>query len=253
MNVALWVSDLATGFWADAGTQEPFPRQLIGPIRRAVPLDVVSLPRLCVRGVLTWLGQRKIALTLAEPNRALRGCLVAGKGHGLAFLDSEDSPNEQRFSLAHELAHFLHDYLQPRRRAESRLGPQVLAVFDGERPARPEERLHALLGWVKVGFHTHLMARDADGSPDGPTAASERDADRLAYELLAPASVVLARCRPNRRDTLVSLLREEFGLPERQANRYADLLLPSAPPPDPLLLRLRVAHDLSNFADDDGK
>ncbi len=255
MSVPLWVSELASAFWDDVGEEESFPRQLVLPAQLALPLDVVGLPALSVRGVFDWLARRNIELTLADPDRPLRGCLVAARGNGIAFLDSDDSPAEQRFSLAHEVAHFLRDYLQPRRRAEARLGPDVRGVFDGERPARPEERLHALLGAVKLGFHTHLMARDATGAPDGAAAASERDADRLAYELLAPEAVVLGRLGRTRdpRRAAVPLLCEEFGLPEAEARRYAELLFPPPTPIDPLLRRLRVARNLSNFAEDAGK
>src|SRR5207245_2962940 len=160
-------------------------------------------------------------------------------------------PEEQCFSLAHELAHFLRDYLQPRRRAAARLGPQVLEVFDGLRPPRPEERLHALLRAVPIGFHTHLMARDAGGVARGAEAAAERDADRLACELLAPAAAVRAAlpAGAGRREA-AAVLGAAFGLPAVQAGRYVDLLFPPAPRSDALLRRLRAATDLSNFGDD---
>jgi hypothetical protein len=253
MSVPLWVSELASGFWADAGAAEPFPRQLCLSARRALPVDVVCLPGLCVSGVLAWLRQRQIVLALAGPDRALRGCLVASKGYGVVFLDQLDGDEEQGFSLAHELAHFLRDYLRPRRRAAAQLGPQALEVFDGLRPPRPEERLHALLRAVPIGFHTHLMARDAAGAPEGSEAACERAADRLAYELLAPADAVRAAVgTEGTRATAV--LREVFGLPAAQAVHYAALLFPPELPPDRLVRRLRAARpDLSNFERRGGK
>lgn len=257
MSVPLWVSELAAEFWAAAGAEEPFPRQLLRPALRALQLDVVQLPALSVAGVLDWLRRRRVALPLVGPDRALRGCLVAGRGHGVIFIDGDDRSEEQRFSLAHEVAHFLRDYLQPRRRAEARIGPQVRAVFDGERPPTPEERLHGLLGAVKVGFHTHLMARDPAGRPDEATTASERDADRLACELLAPAAAVLARLASSPKGDpyrfLVRVLGEEFGLPEAPARRYAAWLVPSPAAGNPLLRRLREApRNLSNFGGSGG-
>jgi hypothetical protein len=246
VSVPLWVRELAADFWAEAGCHTPFPRELRLAIRRAVlPLAVVPRPALSVGGVLDWLRRAGVACALGEPDRLLRGCLVASRGHGFAFLDADDSPEEQRFSLAHELAHFLRDYLQPRRRAAARLGPQVLEVFDAERPPRPEERLHALLRAAPVGFHVHLMARDASGTP-GPEAAAERDADRLAYELLAPAETVMAEARTSA--AAAEILRTRFGLPPAQAADYAALLYPPAPAADPLVMRLRAARaHLSHF------
>jgi hypothetical protein len=252
VSVPLWVREQACGFWAEAGYEEPLPRELRRAITRAVlPLAVVPLPALGVRGVLDWLRRAGVSCALGEPDRRLRGCLVASRGYGFTFLDADDSPDEQRFSLAHELAHFLRDYLQPRRRAAARLGPQVLEVFDAVRPPRPEERLHALLRAAPVGFHVHLMARNADGPP-GPEAAAERDADRLAYELLAPADVVLSEARTSA--AAAEILRTRFGLPPAQAADYATLLFPPAPASDPLVRRLRAARaDLSNFGGGPGK
>ncbi len=253
MNVPLWVRELASAFRADAGVEEPFPRHLANAVRRALPLDVVLLPALRVSDVLAWLRQRGVRMTLAGPDRALRGCLVASRGCGVAFVDAQDSEEERRFSLAHELAHFLHDYDRPRRRAAERLGPAALEVFDGLRPPRPEERLHALLRAVPIGYHTHLLARDAGALAQGPEAAGEVAADRLAYELLAPADAVCAAVGPEG-GRAAAALRGAFGLPAAQAERYAALLYPPARPPDRLLLRLRPARpDLSNFADGGGK
>lgn len=240
MSVPLWVVETGASFWADAGEEEVFPRQLRRSIGRSQPLAILGRPGLHSGAVQRWLAERNIPCPLGERQRRLRACLVAFDGHGYAFIDSTDSPEEQRFSIAHELAHFLHDYRAPRRRAVQRLGERVLEVFDGKRPPTAEERLHALLSSVRVGFHTHLLARDSD---DRPAAVSrvEHDADRLAYELLAPAAAVLGRVnRSGGRDAASRVLREVFGLPSLQAARYATLLLPP-PPLDALLARLRSA------------
>jgi hypothetical protein len=252
VSVPLWVTELAAAFWGEAGEAEAFPRQLRRAVLRALPLSIVARPGLRVTAVLRWLGERGIACRLGQRDRPLQACLVAHGGSGFIFLDADDSPEEQRFSLAHELAHFLRDYWQPRRRAVAKLGPQVLEVFDGQRPPAPEERLHALLRGVPIGFHAHLLARDAGGAAAGAEADAERDADRLAYELLAPAAEV--RARAGSPAAASAVLRAAFGLPAAQAARYADLLFPPAPPPDPLLARLRKVGDhLSNFDRPGGK
>jgi hypothetical protein len=164
-------------------------------------------------------------------------------GSGYAFVDSEESENEQRFSVAHELAHFLRDYLQPRERVLKHLGPAAAEVLDGRRAPMPSERIDALLSGIRVGYHVHFMDRDDDGSPSNAVSEVEADADRLAYELLAPADAIASMLPggTGSRGTVTELLIDRFGMPRRPAERYAALLCPRARPIDPLLRGLAGA------------
>jgi hypothetical protein len=199
----------------------------------------VLLPRLSVRAALDWLQNCGLVCELPGTDRPLRACLVARNGHGVALVDGSDDDAEQRFSIAHELAHFLREYWSLRRRIAKRVGADALKVLDGERSATSKERLHALLRDVPLGFHLHLMERDDEGNPVcSSIAQAEEDADRLAYELLAPAEHVLSNGERKSRQKLGRMLRDFYGLPGVQASRYARLLLPQAKS-DPLLLRLR--------------
>src|SRR5205814_1009729 len=122
---------------------------------------------------------------------ALRACLVAHGGHGFAFIDASDCEDERRFSLAHELAHFLHDYLEPRRRIVQLVGLSALEVLDGYRAPTADERVHAVLSQTTVGCHVHLLDRDREGQMlSRAVTDAESGADRLAFELLAPAEHV---------------------------------------------------------------
>jgi Zn-dependent peptidase ImmA (M78 family) len=238
VTVPLWAAELAADFWALAGAPGPFPRDLAGPIADALDLTVTPLPALRLSSALAWLAERGLVVSACLADRRLRGLLVAARGVGFIFLDAEDDEAERRFSLAHELAHFLRDYRRPRRAAVRRLGAAALEVLDGARPPRPDERLHALLGGVRIGCHAHLLARTEDG-PVGAEAVAEDTADRLAWELLAPADAVLAEAGADRA-ALERLLAERYGLPPREAERYAAELLPR-PPVVPLVERLRRA------------
>jgi hypothetical protein len=231
VTTPLWVTSLAGEFWRRAGGAEPFPRTLRRSLARALPLAVVALPRLRVASVDAWLGRNGAPCAIGSPDRPLRACLVARRGRGLVFIDGADPEDEQRFSLAHEVAHFLRDYWQPREEVRRRLGDAALDVLDGVRPPSATERAHALLARVTIEAHRHLMERTADGHPAGAEIdAAERAADRLAYELLAPIATLEAdarRCRDeNRRDYLARLLASAYGLPAWPAAHYAALLAP---------------------------
>jgi hypothetical protein len=241
----LWVADLAASFWTDVGTKEPFPRNLHRPIARGTQLALVAMPRLRLQAVRDWLTANALAFPCGEPDRPLRACLLAHADHGFVFLDGFDPEDEQRLSLAHELAHFLRHYWQPRKRAAGRLGGRALEVLDGLRPPTLGETFHALLAGIPLGLHVHLMRRDSDRAPAAlEVAAAEWEADLQAYELLAPADDVLARASAVRsgpdRTTVAALLQGFFGLPADHAAAYAGILVPEVLQ-DPLLGRLGLA------------
>lgn len=241
MMVPLWVLELASAFWEAAGDPGLFPRDLSRPIADALGLTIKRFPRLSSGLIVGWLRERGVACPFDGPDRALCASLLARSGRGFIFIDADDAEDERRFSLAHELAHFLRHYWEPRRRAIARLGLQVREVLDGERAARPNERLHAILAGVPLGDHVHLMTRDRrDGGCDRGIATAEAEADRLAFELLAPAEDVAATLggRADRVEA-ARLLRETFGLPASAAEHYATALLPEAPR-DPVLRILRA-------------
>lgn len=236
--VPLWVAELADAFWEAAGMREPFPRALRRPIARALQMAIISLPRLRLQDVTDWLRRHDIDCPCGAANSGLHACLAAWRGWGYVFLDGDDPEDEQRLSLAHELAHFLRHYWHPRWVARRKIGDQVLEVLDGRRPPTHAERVHALLASVPIGFHLHLLDRDSERRlPAGTVLAAENEADRLAYELLAPADEVLSRVGPPQRQALEELLRSDFGLPAAHASCYGGILGPSAPA-DPLLKRL---------------
>jgi hypothetical protein len=149
-------------------------------------------------------------------------------------LNGTDKEDDRRFSLAHEVAHFILDYLQPRERAVHALGPTALDVLDGVRPATLQERVAGVLKGITLEVHVHLLGRSAAGDVDsfGVLDAEDR-ADRLALELLAPCDVVLRRLSanavqwrdPSALDNAVTILQGDFGLPRGVAESYARFLV----------------------------
>lgn len=229
------IRSVAADFWRLTGSPTNFPRNLEASVLWALPLAVVKIPRLRVQGVREWLERDGFASIVPVVERELRACVVASRGRGVVFLDGADADDEQRLSLAHELAHFLLDYLIPRDRAIKTFGESILPVLDGDRPATPEERLSAVLRGVHIGVYSRLWQRGPSGlAEDAEVVAREDAADVLALEILAPRREIVARARLNTRhrrsDSVARVLEVEFGLPATAAKAYADVLCVSARP-----------------------
>jgi Zn-dependent peptidase ImmA (M78 family) len=224
----VWVAELAARFWIAAGDPPPFPRDLAAPLAWLEHVRVVKLPRLTLASAVAFVSRMTNTPLLApQQDRELRGFFQVHDGIAFILVAADDDPDQQRFTLAHEVAHFLRDYLEPRCKAVARLGPSILDVLDGRRPATPEERLAGVLRRVTVGPHTHLLERDRWGrAADESVRDAEDAADRLAFELLAPFDAVEARVRFLDREGLISRLTSDFGLPPVPAAEYARLLLP---------------------------
>lgn len=233
----VWVQELAGRFWAEAGgPPAAFPRDLQPAAAFVVPLAVISRPELRASTVADHLHAHRLPVRFAEPDRPLCAALYCWRGAGYVYLDAADPPDEQRFSFAHELAHYLRDYADPRRKLELAIGPAALDVLDGLRPPAADERLHAVLRHRSLTPHCHFMSRDPAGRPGGEEERrAEADADRLAFELLAPAELFHGATDPA---VVESRLIAEFGLPPSAAREYAFLLLPRAEPPSGFLARV---------------
>ncbi|CAN96315.1 hypothetical protein predicted by Glimmer/Critica [Sorangium cellulosum So ce56] len=213
-----------------------FPRDLRADVDMYLPVTTEVMPGLTVSAVRSALQRRKIEHHVSDSDRELHGCLVARGGHGFVFLDGADGEAERRFSLAHEIAHFIADHLVPRARALEAFGEPIRPVLNGERAPTRDERLSAVLARVPLGVQVLLMARGPGGAVcTWDVAESERRADRLAFELLAPAAAAMASVQgilgdvedPSHHDQRQAAehLASQFGLPVTEACSYVYLLL----------------------------
>ncbi len=249
-------SDLVRDFWAAAGGEEPFPRSLELALGFALPVTLVRLPGLHTAAARVWLRSRSRDIQADEVPRPLHGCLIAYRGNGIIFLDASDSGNEQRFTLAHEIAHFLVDYMLPRRRMLALLGSGFADVLDGARAATARERMATIFHGANTQPHVNLMLRGAAGSDALSIWNVENRADRVALALLAPPDLVLEIAQgesgQTRRSAVENALVDVYGLPPVPAQRYAAELLQIQQSGDTWLSALRAlvrTHD-ANMIDE---
>ena len=227
------IEQTAEDFWELVDESPGYPRPMQIAITLGSPLELRSVTGLNVDHVLAWTRRINMACAIRGQDRRLHGCLVVWRDRGAIFYDADDDEAEQRFTLAHELAHYLLDYKAPRERAVRILGASILAVLDGERDPTLDERLHAVLSSVQLGAMSHLMERPDKGLPMSAILDVESRADRLALELLAPArplhELLDQPAAPRGFRARLAFLSEQLttnrGLPPDIAAAYARFLL----------------------------
>lgn len=222
----VWVHTLAARFWASAGDPPPFPRDLRDVLCFLPTPHIREVPQLTLASAARHFAEYGVPCrAMADDRRRVAGCFAGYRGVGVILYDPTLDPAEVRFTLAHELAHFLHDYDAPRRRVADRLGTRALESLDGRRAATADERLAGVLRGVAVVPLVHLLDRDRWGRTlTAEARAAEDAADRLAFELLAPFDAVNLVPTSSRAE-LVARLTSDFGLPPAEAAKYAAALV----------------------------
>ena len=229
---AIYIENTAQEFWILAGGTTDYPCDMETAITFTLPIKIEGVKQLRVSDINTWAERIKNPVYVSGRDRRLHGCLLAHKDKGVIFYDTDDPLDEQRVTLAHELAHFLVDYQAPRKRAINIFGPAILPVLDSERPPTHVERLHAAMSTVHLGCMSHVMERPDEGLPSNMVLDIEDRADRLAFELLAPASLLQEQMRIStvrgfntRFAFLTQHLCTVHGLPESIASSDAHYIL----------------------------
>lgn len=219
------VAGVAEVFWHDAGGRALFgsPVDIARAATRVLPVAIREISGLRTDYVAALLGRIEGPPWADGSPRPLRGCIVADAGRALVLVDGSDPDDERRMTVAHEVAHLILHYIQPRETAVRAFGPHILAVMDRLRPPTLGERFSSVLRAVPIEPFRHAMDR-APGARHEDLEEFEEQADDLAVELLAPWSELRAM-----HGATPGGLRERFGLPASVAARLAGMIAPRQP------------------------
>ncbi|WNG55037.1 ImmA/IrrE family metallo-endopeptidase [Archangium gephyra] len=217
----------------------PSLSELSEKISMVLPIRLVAMPGLTCAMARDWLDSKQRAHGgLPRKDRRLHGCMVAHAGKGILFYDEQDKELQQRFTLVHEVAHFVLDHHLSRVRAFRNLGEEIRPALDGTTTRAPHESLFLTLQRIPFGVQVRFIDRNASGDPcTGKAMESELRADRLTYELLAPARDALPLVRDLGRQEAECEMASRFGLPMREARAYVRLLLAREPARRPFFLK----------------
>ena len=226
---------IAKDFWSGADpTQGPNDIQAAASLYLRV--DIVLLPELSLAKIRVWLEERNSAHVFDGINvseRTLHGFVLNRYGIAAIFINTSDSDVNQRFTIAHEISHFLLDHKLPRDEAILKLGPSIQEVLDVRRKATLPERVNSVLRGIDIGPQSHLLEKEGDGSFEKcGNFHAENDADRLALELLAPRHKVISETLAGSKslsyavfiDRCEHILLLRYRLPSDMVHHYAAML-----------------------------
>ncbi|MFL5788101.1 MAG: ImmA/IrrE family metallo-endopeptidase [Flavisolibacter sp.] len=228
-----YIERIAQDFWKQTGQQWIAPYDINCAVSLLLPIDIVSLCELSLEKVDQWLSQRGIKIPIDINDRYLHGFVLVSQGNGFIFINGTDTEEERRYTVAHEVSHFILDYKILRDEAVRKLGTVVLDVLDGLREPTVEERISGLLKDVIVRPFTHLLEKEGDGSfKNSRIFDSENRADTLALELLAPHDEITHAILkgnvkisfPAFHEKCIDLLVNKYRLPLPIAEQYSKRL-----------------------------
>ena len=227
------IVETARRFWRRAGGNRSWPCDIERAVQLALPVIIVQLSPLSINSILRWLAEKGYDFRIDVTNRLLHGLLLIHRGAGIVFINGTDSIRERRFTLAHEVSHFLLNYFLPREKVVEKLGESIVEVLDGIREPTIEERISGILQGVSPQPKPHFLEKRGDGGFDNyHNWSAENHADSLAVEILAPHKIVCQELlttypRSNYKgykEKAESLLYEKYQLPRGIAQLYSGKL-----------------------------
>lgn len=225
------VKQVAEDFWKPLLPYRAFPVDIERAIAFSnLPLHIDLIPGLEIDHVNQWIQTNRFPARIDKQNCALHGFLLARGGHGIIFVNGTDNQEERRFTIAHELAHFLLDYHLPRIHYLKLYGDSILEILDGKRLPTIQERLTFVISELPSPFFTHALDNSGITAYErNKVWSTEWRTDTLAFEILAPFHVVISRLKKQKLEKRFdpifrqasSLLATDFGLPSTLAGSYA--------------------------------
>jgi len=175
---------------------------------------------------------RRVGIECADgvDERELHGCIAVGPHGATILVEMRDDDAQRRFTITHELSHYILEVHRHHQRAERWMGQDYVDILYGSREATPTERIDAWLNGVRSSAFTHFMDRDSNGGYGcGNALEAECSADRLAIEILAPRAEMVSVVSDYEKlpfrdlvDATRRIAEQRFGLPYAVAVPYVD-------------------------------
>ena len=229
--------NIAKEFWRLAGGVQKWPCDIERAVSILTPLNIVTLSNLSFTGIKEWFKDKSICFDLEYSERELHGFISVHKNFGFIFINGADSENERRYTVSHELSHYFIDYKIPREKAIDTFGEGILEVLDGYREPTVIERVESVIASTPIKPYIHILEKEGNGGfKRFNNWLSERDADALAVELLAPYNTIqkdLTKLSTKQssflenKTAISEILIKKYALPDSIASEYASMIAAS--------------------------
>lgn len=213
-------------FWKRAGGRFDYPVDIAYAATCALDVYVDQVAGLTTVSAAAHIGCGGLWSLDGAEERSLHGCVVVGRSGGAILVEKSDDEAEKRFTIAHEVSHYILEVKQRHERATDRMGRDFSDILYGFREATPTERIDAWLNNTRSEVFAHFMDRAPGGGYGcSRTLDAECLADDLALEILAPRSELIAAISLMGFSESLKAARgisgRRFGLPEGVAEWYA--------------------------------
>jgi hypothetical protein len=226
------IAKMASEFWEQAASSGIRRYDIEEAAKIVLSVVIVNVPGLNMSKARNWLLLRGLPDIIGYndvDDRIMHGFIVSERGTGLIFVNSDDSPLERRFTVAHEVGHFIMDHLLPRQLAVSKLGRRAEEVLNSDSVADNPLLVEALVRSVDIVRRPFSIEKEGDGSfRSWQNYNAENGADGLALELLAPAAEVVLAAAGGKKlsysaclEQCLSILEDRYSLPPSIAGPYA--------------------------------
>lgn len=227
------IERIAREFWStvDQVYRENF--DILGAVETSLTIDLIQLQKLSLRKIQDWLDARKINIAIDAIDRDLHGALLIKAGSVCMFVEEAGDEIQQRFTIAHEVSHFLLDYQIPLERALLQFGAEIEEVLNGNQKATRSQLVTSMINGVNLEPYSFLIEKTGNGSfLSWSNFNAENEADYLALELLAPRTKVINEAIASA--TLLTysqfkrksqeILKDKYRIPSEVAHQYASEL-----------------------------
>lgn len=220
-----WPRYWSDWFWKRAGGRSGYPADIAYAAMCALYVYVEEVADLTPASAAAHVGPGGLWQSDCVDGRRLHGCVIVGQGGGAILVEKSDDEAEKRFTIAHEVSHYILEVARHHERAADRLGPNFTDTLYGLREATATERIDAWLNNARSDAFAHFMDRaPGEGYGCSRTLEAESLADDLAVEILAPRSELTAAISSmgfsESLKVARSVVERRFGLPEGVAERY---------------------------------